>query len=292
MMTPDSPQSFKTIGRLGRVLWRDPAQADSIVLDAFSTVSLLDLPEEESSGNTEERVAAILLERARKTSTAVSRLKEAEKAPPKNRPFYSLFPDERFLLIALHLEDWTYARVGKVLGVSAAEVEEMAWRIRIQVSGRYPHGGTLETPNCPEYDLRRPWTQRFLDEEFSGGSDRFFLQNHLMACAGCRRTLASCRELYYAVDGILPRDGSTEAELVGLLRGLKRIDREKDAYLRRTLHGDTGYSEFWRLLRRPDMVLLFLGMALLLMATLGKRPLNNRAMAERTASQSFAPPEP
>jgi hypothetical protein len=54
--------------------------------------------------------------------------------------------------------------------------------------------------SCPEYDYRRPWSQRFLDDEVSSAGDRLFLQTHLMACSACSTSLRLTREVYFHVE--------------------------------------------------------------------------------------------
>ena len=135
-------------------------------------------------------------------------------------PFYRLETEERFALIALHSGQWNYARVAAILKISTSELEQLAWRARIQLAEQIPLGPRNLKPSCPPYDARQPWTQRFLDEEITSGQERFFFQNHLMACDSCRESLSGCRDLYYSIEKKFPNltpAASETAWLDGLL---------------------------------------------------------------------------
>src|SRR5690606_18093796 len=44
----------------------------------------------------------------------------------------------------------------------------------------------------------------FLDDEIQG-QERVFLSTHLMACDSCRDALNRCRDFYYDLDAMIPR---------------------------------------------------------------------------------------
>jgi hypothetical protein len=143
----------------------------------------------------------------------------------KFSPFFKLLPEERFVLVALHLGRWSYDRVARVVGSQSEVVEALAWRARSQIAvsqGLTPFGAKLASANCPEYDLNRPWTQRFMDEEMGGGREGVFLKNHLMACDSCRNSLARCRDIYFTVERLLPRISEDD----GILKVLARVSDE------------------------------------------------------------------
>jgi hypothetical protein len=138
-------------------------------------------------------------------------------------PFYRLEPIQRLILTALHRGRWSYERLSRVLGERAETIEELAWaaRVELAVSAKgtglfpkvsYPAGARQAGSHCPEYLAGRPWTQRFLDEEIRAGSERLFFQNHLMACDSCRAALSRCRELYYAIEALIPGADLDSAE--------------------------------------------------------------------------------
>jgi hypothetical protein len=142
------------------------------------------------------------------------------------------------------------------------QVEELAWSARVRMgaeSSRVAIGGRAAGPNCPEYDVRRPWTQRFLDDEIRSGQERIFLQTHLMACPSCQKTMNHCRDLYFAVESSLPRamfkasGRSSIAELEKLcqrgreLGGAPAIEPEKEL---------TAWQAFVKVLKAPDVVLV------------------------------------
>lgn len=217
------------LAEMGRALWADPAQADLIAAETLGATALLDLTEERAL----EKAALALLERATRDGMAGNLHANLGVAGKGHQPFFRLFPEERFLLVALHIGRWSYSRLAVVMGETQDRIEELAWKTRLHlVSLRggtkssdlwlYPVGTKLSSPRCPEYDLRHPWTQRFLDEEMPSSAQRLFLQNHLMACSGCQLALNRCRDLYYAVDAMIPRLDSEG----GLIQNLASLCRE------------------------------------------------------------------
>jgi hypothetical protein len=188
-------EDLGTLSTISRVLWVDPEYSSRNAIQALSAVALLDL----NADQTLEKTCSALLEKARTKNLMTN---AASQVPTLGHDFYRLLSDERFVLVALHLGQWTYARVGRILGVSVEEVQDLAWRARVQLSvnSSYPAGPASIGMNCPEYDSRKPWTQRFLDDEMTSAGDLFFLQNHLLACRGCSDALKRSRELYFRVE--------------------------------------------------------------------------------------------
>jgi hypothetical protein len=178
------------------------------MVEALSAASLKDLTEERVL----EKATSALLQRAMHGKLAAT---PGDNAPLVSNPFFRLGPAERLILSALHRGRWSYARLGRVLGVTAEQVEEMAWiaRVNLATSAKsagilpkvsYPAGARPVGGSCPEYVSARPWTQRFLDDELPAGSQRLYFQNHLMACDSCRAALSRCRDLYYAIETLIP----------------------------------------------------------------------------------------
>jgi hypothetical protein len=184
-------EDFETIAALGNALWVDRNYSQRSTLETISAVFLMDL----TSDRILEKTSQVLLDRARSKSAVTN-------VGGLGQSFFRLNPDERFLLTALHRGHWSYARLGRILSRTSEEIQEQAWSARIQLGmpSAYPAGPASVLPSCPEYDYRRPWTQRFLDDEVVSGRDRFFLQNHLMVCQGCSKSLSRCREVYFKVD--------------------------------------------------------------------------------------------
>jgi hypothetical protein len=214
-------RDLKTYIELGKALWADPQRSSSIAAETLSAVSLLDLSEEGAV----ERASAVLLDRAVKQGMASTTRDVLALSGVGGTGYYDAFfrlqAQERFVLVALHQGRWSYARVARVMGRSAEAVEKIAWRARVQlVSGQgiHPIGASLKSANCPEYDLDRPWTQKFLDEEIRNGTELMFLQNHMMACDSCRQALNRCRDLYFTVEKTLPKSDEGEAFLTDLTR--------------------------------------------------------------------------
>lgn len=210
---------LKTYAEFGRALWADPSRSGEMVVDTLSAIALLDLTQERAL----EKASFALLDRAVRQGMASNTLAALETG--KFGAFFKLQPEERFVLAALHLGKWTYDRVARVIQSKAEVVEALAWRARSQIAiaeGLTPIGAKVASANCPEYDLDRPWTQRFLDEEIGTGREAVFLRNHLMACESCRRSLSRCRDIYFRVEAMLPRVSEDD----GILRTLARVSHE------------------------------------------------------------------
>jgi hypothetical protein len=206
-------RDLKIFAELGRALWADPGRSDPAMLETMSTIALQDF--------TRERA----LERA---SSALLNLARDQVAPAvlnQNHLFFSLPPEQRFVLAALHLGRWSYARLARVMGETPERIEELAWQARVWLAtsraSLTPIGGRGGV-HCPDYDLKRPWTQRFLDEEIKQGAERVFLQNHLMACASCQQAMNRCRDLYYAVERMLPTVDEAQDGIIGELHRICR----------------------------------------------------------------------
>ena len=174
--------------------------------DTLTSVGLLQLDEIQ----TLERASKVLVERA-------------EKNPPRllslQHPFFRLAPIERFLLTALHIEHWSYERIARILGVEAKLIAPWAWATRMKLCFQevseaidYPRGPSTLGPSCPEYDISSPWTQRLMDDE-SGKRERLFLQNHLVACNSCRKSLELTRKMIFKIESLIPvKQSSSENE--------------------------------------------------------------------------------
>ncbi len=211
-------EDLKTYLEIGRALWADPEDSTRIATDTISAVNLLNLSPEGKI----ERAAAALLERNRKYGQAASVLAALRMGAKQETGFFRLPPEQRFILVALHLGRWSYARLGRVLGASEEDVAKAAWMSRSELlPGGYPPGASSLGANCPEYDPSQPWTQRFLDEEFPSSRDRLFLQNHLMACDSCRQALDRCRDFYFKAERALPSLRAGDDELKALERELR-----------------------------------------------------------------------
>ncbi len=205
-------RDLKILSRLGRSVWSNSEDWERSTLEVMTAVSLLDLAEESIA----ERAALLLLDRARKSESSGAAVQERDLWMS---PFYRLPVDQRFILASLHCADWSYARLTRVLGRTVEDVEQLAWNARIQLNipSVFPSALGVRGPHCPEYDPSRPWTQRFLDDEVESRRDQLFLQNHLMVCDSCRRTLEKSRVLYYEAEKRVPsgQEADSLAEAVG-----------------------------------------------------------------------------
>jgi hypothetical protein len=246
-------EDLRTFAGVGHALWDEPARSRQAVVEALAAATLRGLPPEDAL----VRAAQALLTRA--TASRPGRL---------NHPFFRLTAEDRLLLVALHDGSWSYARLARILQVDPEKLEEAAWGARLRLMGGSPAGPARLGPSCPAYDARRPWTQRFLDDEIASGRERLFLQNHLMACDPCRAALGRCRDGYYAVERQVTEalrapggdaDGDVEALSAAARIGARARDPNRVP--------DLGEAAL-RLLRKPEMVA-----AAVLLAVLAARAL-------------------
>ena len=190
-------EDLKTLSQLGQALWSQPRQSEQIAIETLLAVSTQELTSERAV----EKTSIALLRRAQRDGSVAT-----EK--DVHNPFYRLLPEERFALMALHQGRWSYLKLSRVLGITGEEVERLAWASRLHLASMpglqiMPHPNGTAGPSCPDYEVDRPWSQRFMDEELPK-REQLFMQNHLMACDRCRLSLARCRALYYAVEKSLP----------------------------------------------------------------------------------------
>jgi len=202
---------LKVLASLGTAIWADSDLSEQNVLDTITAASLCGLSPEK----TLEKACRGLLERARGQSVFTAWIQNPSLF---NRIFYRLSPGERFVLTAVHVGRWPYDRLGRILDKSRDEVQEVLWQARMAMDegNPYPAGPAILGSNCPEYQPRMPWTQRFLDNEDIQGKYRFFLTQHLLACPSCAGAMARCRALYYRVNqeivknmGVVPEYGNS-----------------------------------------------------------------------------------
>ena len=199
-------EDIRSLTRISRSLWGDVERSVAMSEDTLTSVSLLNL----SDDRTIERASKVMIERADKNPPTLLKL---------NHPFFRLAPIERFLLMVLHVERWSYTRVARALGIEINLVEPWAWATRLkycfQEAGSqmdYPHGPSSLGASCPEYNPSAPWSQRLLDDEL-GKRERLFLQNHLMACERCRKTLELTKKVLFKIESLIPvKETSIETE--------------------------------------------------------------------------------
>lgn len=218
-------QDLKILLEMGKALWMDPRESQLATIDTLSAVTFLDLTPDRAL----EKAASAMLERVTQRSVVAGFRADLEAGMGIGQTFYRLAPEDRFLLVALHLGRWSYARLSRVFGESVEQIEMMAWSARLQFASNekgvpYPAGAPVRGVHCPEYDPKRPWSQRFLDEEIVVGRERVYLQNHLMACASCREALNRCREAYYAIEQRLPHFSGEESGDSGNSRDFKMLE--------------------------------------------------------------------
>lgn len=191
-------QNVQEISQIGRALYYDPKDSYHYSLETLSTVKLLELDENSSL----ERATSALIFQALKKN------QNPQTPEALNHPFFQLDPYDRFILSALHLCQWPYEKCSRILNIHSTHIAKRAWTARTRLMEKlihlgkkihYPIQAELTTSQCPEFDTKQPWTQKFLDDEIKG-KERLFLQNHIMACDSCRITLHQTREIYYILD--------------------------------------------------------------------------------------------
>ena len=204
----------RILTRLGRSVWMNTEDWERSTLEVMTAVSLLGISQDQSA----ERAGRLLLERARESELDPG---VAHERDLWMSPFYRLPVDQRFVLAGLHGARWSYSRLGRILGCSVEDVEKLAWnaRIHLNIPSLFPTVLGKVGASCPEFDPLRPWTQRFLDDEIASKRDQLFLQNHLMACASCQRTLDQSRVTYYEAEKRVPL--GSEADSFG--ESLKQV---------------------------------------------------------------------
>lgn len=155
---------------------------------------------------------------------------EREAGSPLRRDlrFFRISPAGRMILTALRERALDYVELGSVLDLSPHEVEQVAWKCRLELAGGvYPNHPERTDTRCPDYDPSAPWTQAYLDHGDSSGSEGFFLRTHLGECIACRESLSLARGVlsraHSQVDEAVPDPGCEAADLVALKDLLESI---------------------------------------------------------------------
>lgn len=245
-------EDIKVLAEIGHAIWSNAQMRTQSTWDTVLAVSLLNLDEEA----TLERAARALLDKAESAGMAGNAQLNIQMI---YHPFYRLTPSARFLLAALHVGRWSYSRLARIFNTSEYEIETMAWKTRVLLASslqsksvNYPAGGKLSGHHCPDYHAKSPWTQRFLDEEIRNGSERLFLQNHLMVCDGCQGVLNRCRELYFAVEKVIPRDEPGNKISEKFIEDLVGISQKGRQVLHHSLSSISFLDSLKRFVKRPD----------------------------------------
>lgn len=220
-------EDYRTISILSQALWANRTKSVHATTETVSAVALLDLGREPAMTKT----IRALLERTRREG-------QASNARFLDHPFYRLDPEERLILAALHQGNLGYRALGLVLDKTEKQIARLAWEARVRLGVGSWAGPGAAGPFCPDYDPASPWTQSFMDDQLPK-QEALFLQNHLMACDSCRGALARCRDLYYAVESLIPglRDEDTARKDAQGLEELsekmqQRRHPERGAFLR------------------------------------------------------------
>jgi hypothetical protein len=190
-------EDLNTIVQIGNALWLNLDHSRKNTLEVMSAIALKKGVHPEYL--IEKTSTALLNQAKNQDATLHSSMTPELFNKVINQEFYRLSIEERFVLIALHSGHWSYARLRRILELNEEIIQELAWGARIKVASQssYPAGPTSFQSNCPEYDPKKPWTQRFLDDELNSKRDFLFLQVHLASCPSCAQLLARCREVYF-----------------------------------------------------------------------------------------------
>lgn len=194
-------EDLQLISTLGQALYANPAQAESRSFETVAAISTLDSMTEEQFL---DRALGLMLHQAERDGLR-------SNVEGVASPFFRLSAKERFVLFLLHSGRVSYKKLAVVLGTTPEEIQTVAWNARTQIASSpelrrqapHPSGSSHLKHSCPEFDLTRPWTQKLLDDEMNS-KELTFIQNHTSICADCRRALSTTRELYYAVERMVP----------------------------------------------------------------------------------------
>jgi hypothetical protein len=216
-------KDIRFLSELGYSLWNDPQSAGSVVRD---TVSAITLAEKDPLLASEKAVRALLAQAEKRGMIVQPRLAQPLLQPgsiASQDPigaFQYLFAEERVILLALHSGKWSYERIARVIGETTDSLQHLAWsaRVHLAFNQRYPAGSKPVSSSCPEYDSRKPWTQKYLDDEYRG-EEKLFLSTHLGGCSSCREALIRAKEVFFQVDAMVSevsRVAERKAEHSGL----------------------------------------------------------------------------
>jgi hypothetical protein len=216
-------KDIRFLSELGYSLWDDPASAQGLVRD---TVSAIALAEKNPQLASEKAVRALLAQAEKRGMIVQPRMAQgllqpgALAAQDPLVAFQYLFAEERVILLALHSGKWSYERIARVAGETVDQLQSIAWaaRVHLAFNQRYPAGSKPVSSSCPEYDSRKPWTQKYLDDEYRG-EERLFLSDHLVNCSSCRDALIRAKEVFFQVDAMVAEISRT-AELKADRSGL------------------------------------------------------------------------
>ena len=250
-----STEDIKAFSKIGRALWSDPEHSDHSTLETLTAVTLLELTAERAI----EKAASVLLDQAKRQKASVSAFLNSNILATR---FFRLPHEERLILAALHGGQWSYARLARILGCDAFQIEQMAWSARLQlvVSVPYPTGPHPIGPRCPDYDSTRPWTQRFLDDEIASSRDRIFLQNHLFACLACRDALSRSRKVFFHVEQEVLKileDQAGHSREVDVVEALNSVVRQN--WINKHPSERSFIESLAIFVKRPDIQWLLLG---------------------------------
>jgi hypothetical protein len=216
-------KDIRFLSELSFSLWSDPESGQALVRD---TVSVIALAEKDPLIASEKAVRALLAQAEKRGMIVQPRLAQPLLQPgalatqDPLESFQYLFVEERVILLALHSGNWSYERIARVIGETTDSLQALAWsaRVHLAFNQRYPAGSKPISPSCPEYDSRKPWTQKYLDDEYRG-EEKLFLSDHLVGCSSCREALMRAKEVFFQVDAMVlevSRVASMKAERSGL----------------------------------------------------------------------------
>ncbi|MFZ9596050.1 MAG: hypothetical protein ACO3A2_08235 [Bdellovibrionia bacterium] len=188
-------EDLSDLTKIGAALWLDSKEVEEQLVETLSAVSLLKISSDEAI----IRASQILLRKSKSQGVFQPALKKPDLF---FNPFFRLSGSERLALVAVHLGKWSYRRTSQILDISSDQLESLLWQARLSWVDQsiYPAAPSPVGSACPEYDPRRPWSQRFLDQEFSQRKESFFLTRHILGCRACAQCVASARVLYQRVD--------------------------------------------------------------------------------------------
>ena len=177
--------------RVSQALWGDLRVSLDLCTDTLATVQLLGL---DPSAFLKRSIRA-LVERSERDS---------DKADSQflNQSLYRIHPLERVILVLIYEFGWSGELLTQTFNLSVEDLDALIWKSKLDLLTHRVGGKLLSlpspvgsTPQCPEWNISRPWTARYLDQRLSR-ADQIFIHGHVEGCHNCRSLLDQTRLLF------------------------------------------------------------------------------------------------
>lgn len=159
--------------------------------DTLATVQLLGL---DPSAFLKRSIRALVERSERESDQADSQF--------LNQSLYRIHPLERALLVLIYEFNWTGELLTQTFELGHEELDTLIWKSKLDLLTHRVGGKLLSlpapvgsTPQCPEWNVARPWTARYLEQRLSR-ADQLFVHGHVEGCHNCRSLLDQTRVLF------------------------------------------------------------------------------------------------